>query len=118
MTMCTASVVSGAPSIACNTFPLEESTFATGAWKHASEFRTDDVRLYGPNGNNVTYDLEPEGGAFTDDGKYLLVVLQDNDGYAMYDVAAGKYLFMAGFGGKPITADLSDKDDRINIKSS
>merc|ERR1719473_2521212 len=110
MTMCTASVVSGAPSIACNTFPLEESTFATGAWKHASEFRTDDVRLYGPNGNNVTYDLEPEGGAFTEDGKYLLVVLQDNDAYAMWDVQAAKYLFMKGFGYIATKADTSDKD--------
>ena len=42
----------------------------------------------------MTYDLEPEGGTFTDDGKFQLVVMQDNDAYAMYDVMQGKYLFM------------------------
>ena len=76
------------------------------------------MRLYGPNGNNVTYDLEPEGGTFTEDGLYQLVVMQDNDAYAMYDVNAGKYLFMKGFGASPATLDASDKDDRVNIKST
>lgn len=43
------------------------------------------------------YDLEPEGGAFTEDGKYQIVVIQDNDAYALYDVAQGLYLFLSGF---------------------
>jgi hypothetical protein len=118
MTMCTGSGTGSGFSISCSTYPLEEANFAAGAWKHSAEFRNDNVRLYGPNGNNVTYDLEPEGGAFTEDGKYLLVVMQDNDAYAMWDVAAGKYLFMKGFGYEAIKADTSDKDDKIAIKNT
>ena len=121
MTMCypmlDANETSGI-SVTCSTYPIEKANFATGAWKHAAEFRNDNVRLYGPNGNNVTLDLEPEGGTFTDDGKYLLVTLQDNDAYAMWDVEAGKYLFMKGFGGAPLSADTSDVDNSISIKST
>ena len=44
--------------------------------------------------------------------------MQDNDAYAMYDVVQGKYLFMKGFGAPATKLDPSDKDDRINIRSS
>jgi len=121
MTLCSAtsdSTVTTGLSVACNTYPMEKSTFATGAWKHAAQFRNDSVRLYGPNGNNVTLDLEPEGGTFTDDGKYLLVVMQDNDAYAMWDVEAGKYLFMKGFGVGKSEGDMSDLENGININNA
>ena len=117
MTMCTATAASGAFSVSCETKDLAKANFKDGKWKHAVEYRVDGVRLYGPNANNVTYDLEPEGGAFTEDGLYQLVVMQDNDAYAMYDVAAGKFLFMGGFSSMATesTLDGSDKDDKINI---
>ena len=90
MTMCHASApASGGLDVSCQTKDISKPNFVDGAWKHAVEYRVDHVRLYGPNGNNVTYDVEPEGGAFTEDGLYQIVVLQDNDAYAMYDVRAG-----------------------------
>ena len=117
MTMCTATAAIGAFSVSCETKDVAKANFKDGKWKHAVEYRVDGVRLYGPNANNVTYDLEPEGGAFTEDGLYQLVVMQDNDAYAMYDVAAGKYIFMGGFSTMATTSTLdgSDKDDKINI---
>ena len=119
MSMCLTSADSSlAVTVSCTTFPMEPSTFATGAWKHAVEFRDTRLRLYGPNGNNVTYDIEPEGAAFTEDGAYLFVTLQDNDGYAIFDVAANEYVAMSGFGNPDITMDASDADGRIDIKSS
>ena len=42
---------------------------------------------------------------------------QDNNAYAMFDVEAGQYIFMHGFGYVPMTMDASDKDDSILIKS-
>ena len=118
MTMCSAEAPGGVFSVSCETKDIEKANFAAGKWKHAVEYRVDGVRLYGPNGNNITYDLEPEGGAFTEDGLYQLVVIQDNDAYAMYDVAAGKYIFMGGFSGMASTSTLdgSDKDDKINLR--
>jgi len=117
MTMCEATASGGTSvSIDCKDYPIEKKHFKSGAWKHSPEFRQAGVRLYGPNGNNVTYDLEPEGGAFTDDGKYFLTVMQDNNAYAVFDVAAKKYTVLAGLpllDNAPI--DASDKDDMINI---
>ena len=73
-----------------------------------------DLRLYGPSGD-VEYDLEPEGGAFTHDGAYY-VNFQDNNGYAIFNVATQKYLYMAGYGSVEMQMDASDKDDMVNIK--
>ena len=75
-----------------------------------------DLRLYGPSGDHVTYDLEPEGGAFTADSKYFMVNFQDNNGYALFDVAAKKYVSMAGYGNISMTMDASDKDDMVDIR--
>ena len=88
-----------------------------GQWKAADAFRGTDVRLYGPTGYDPALDAEPEGGAFTDDGLYFLVGMQDNNAYAMFDVVAQEYIFMHGFGYKPMTMDASDKDNKINMKS-
>ena len=100
-------------------FDQTTKSFVGGQWSDSSqEWRWKDVRLYGPSATDIHMDLEPEGGAFTDDGKYFLAVLQDNNAYMMFDVAAKKYLFMSGFGYKEdMTMDASDKDDYINIKS-
>ena len=88
-----------------------------GQWKNADAFRGTDVRLYGPTGYDPALDAEPEGGAFTDDGKYFLVGMQDNNAYAIWDVAAAEWLMLGSFGTIAMTMDASDKDDMINIKS-
>ena len=118
MTMCEAKATSDKTSVdlSCNTYPLEKKHFKAGSWKHASEFRLDGVRLFGPNGNNVTHDLEPEGGAFTADGKYFVTVIQDNNAYSVFDTATKKYTKLAGLGYPTNTKyDYSDKDDKINL---
>ena len=58
MTMCNASSSDGkALTVACSTYLLERKNFKAGEWLHSPAFRAQGVRLYGPNGNNVTYDL-------------------------------------------------------------
>jgi hypothetical protein len=66
----------------------------TGGRLRRSFVGTDDVRLYGPSATDIANDLEPEGGAFTADGKYFLTVMQDNNAYMMFDIEAGEYIFM------------------------
>jgi len=110
--------VSAGPSFACTTYIPGPTNFVSGQWLTAQAFRQKDVRLYGPHGDSVAYDLEPEGGDFTADGKYFMVNLQDNNGYMMFDLAQKKFLFMGGYGYKEMTMDASDKDNKINIKST
>ena len=120
MTMCDASSSDGiALTVACSTYELERKNFKAGEWLHSPAFRALGVRLYGPNGNNVTHDLEPEGGAFTEDGKYFFTVLQDNNAYAVFDIAAKQFTAMKGL---PLIAnepaDFSNKDSKINIHAT
>lgn len=116
MTMC--DVTTAPISFACTTYVPSAATFAPNMFKSANEYRMLNLRLYGPSSYDVAYDLEPEGGDFTDDGAYFMVNLQDNNGYMMFDLATRKYLFMAGYGSKAMTMDASDKDNMINIKST
>ncbi|GMH70623.1 hypothetical protein TrRE_jg630, partial [Triparma retinervis] len=120
MTICDLAATNNVPSFTCTTKKFESANFATSAWKTADEFRSDGVRLFGPNAVDATVgkDLEPEGGCFTEDGKYQMTVLQDNNAYAMYDVSAGKYLFLKGFPHITAEGDMSDKDDGINIQAA
>lgn len=118
--MCDISPSGSAISIACTTYPFDETTFSTTSgdgFLTAQKYRMTDLRLYGPSGDHVTHDLEPEGGAFTADGLYFLVNFQDNNGYAIFDVTLGKYIKMAGYDQATTTMDASDKDDMINIAS-
>ena len=124
MTMCDLTPSGSSVTIACATHLPSASTFigansATGhpGFMTAQQYRMLDVRLYGPSGDHVEYDIEPEGGAFTEDGRYLLVNLQDNNGYMIFDTAANAYVTMAGYGYKPMTMDASDKDDGVFIQS-
>ena len=117
MTMCSLSPDGSGIKISCTTHPFDEANFATGAYKTPQEYRMLDLRLYGPSGDHVSWDLEPEGGAFTADGNTFVVNFQDNNGYAIFDVSAGKYTYMAGYGSEAMSMDASDKDDMVNIKS-
>jgi len=125
MTMCQLTPAGSTVTIACQTHVPNATTFmpastSTGhpGFLTPQQYRMLNLRLYGPSADSVAYDLEPEGGDFTDDGNYLIVNLQDNNGYMIFDVAQNKYVSMAGYGYKTMTMDASDKDDKINIKSS
>ena len=120
MTMCTAASTSTWQLVAfsCVTHIPGPDTFTPGAWLSASEYRQKDVRLFGPSGNEIAHDLEPEGGDFTADGRYFMVNIQDNNAYIMFDISLGKYIFMSGYGYKAQTMDASDRDNFVNIKSS
>ncbi len=103
MTMCSLTPSGSSVSISCATHVPSASTFipastATGhpGFLTAQQYRMLDLRLYGPSGDSVAFDLEPEGGAFTDDGNYLIVNLQDNNGYMIFDVQQSQYISMAG----------------------
>jgi len=87
-----------------------------------SEFGAEDVaakgvRLFGPNADNVAADLEPEGTAFSDDGKTLFVVFQDNNGIASFDVESRAWNFIDGLSYPTAFADVSD-DDQISIQNN
>uniref|UniRef100_A0A7S3NHG6 Choice-of-anchor I domain-containing protein n=1 Tax=Aureoumbra lagunensis TaxID=44058 RepID=A0A7S3NHG6_9STRA len=104
----------------CETYTFAEENFADGAFAPGGVFRSRNLRLYGPEADNLELDLEPEGGAFvttTDLGDALLVSLQDNNGYALLDLASRKYTYIGGYDGLPATMDASDRDGYINIKS-
>ena len=124
MTMCDLAPSGSSISISCATHLPSASTFigANAATGHpgfltAQQYRMLDVRLYGPSADHVEYDIEPEGGAFTEDGRYLLINLQDNNGYLIFDTAAGQYVSMEGYGYKAMTMDASDKDDGVFIQA-
>ena len=111
--------ISGAgPTVACGTKTFGSSNFKAGMYTDAATFRAAGVRLYGPSGDDPSLDLEPEGCAFTSDGKYLFVAMQDNNAYAIWDVAAGEWLMLGSFGSIEMSLDPSDKDDKIAIASS
>jgi len=76
------------------------------------------VRLFGPNADNPTTDLEPEGSAFSDDGKTLYVVLQDNNAGAAFDMDARTFTYVDGLAYPTAVMDPSDEDGGINIAGS
>jgi len=117
MTLCEIQGVAGATSFECTNYHFVEENFATGAWVSAIEFRSRDLRLYGPNADDIGMDLEPEHGVFVLDGAYLVVSFQDNNGYAYFDTSSKLYTYMGGYGYIPATLDASDRDGFINIKS-
>ena len=104
-----------ASDINCYTYTMEQSNWE-GAMKTAHEYREAGVRLYGPSGDSVKHDLEPEGGDFTSDGKYFIVNLQDNNGYLVFDIEKKKYISLAAYPLLDAHMDASDKDKKINIK--
>ena len=64
------------PTRACAQPRAREAVRADVTRRASCRFRGTDVRLYGPTGYSPALDAEPEGGAFTDDGKYFLVAMQ------------------------------------------
>ena len=123
MTMCQLTPASGSVAIGCTVYQVNSTNFVaktTGSYPGfltAQEYRILDVRLYGPSGDSVSFDVEPEGGAFTADGRYFIVNLQDNNAYIVFDVALRKYVRMEGYGYKEMTMDASDRDNGIFIRS-
>lgn len=131
MTMCELKYAAGAArkfTPTCTTYIPDASNFAASfltATKgpgdnavglNAGVLRHHGVRLYGPNGDVLSLDLEPEGGAFTADGKFFLIVCQDNNAVLVFDTTAKKYVTITGLGMKTQKMDASDKDDKVNIK--
>lgn len=120
MTLCDVSVVFNPTTVnfGCSTYAFTEDNFEPSAWTIASEYRQRDVRLYGPNADDIAMDLEPEHGVFVLDGAAMVVSLQDNNGYVFFDTASRKYTYLGGYGYIQQTLDASDDDGYINIKSS
>jgi hypothetical protein len=124
MTMCDLAPSGSSISMSCSTYIPSASTFigANTAMGYpgmltAQQYRMLDLRLYGPSADHVAYDIEPEGGAFTEDGRYLMVNLQDNNGYMIFDTSVSAFVSMAGYGYKSMTMDASDRDDGVFIQS-
>jgi hypothetical protein len=97
-------------------------TSAPGVWPTVNEARSRDVRLYGPardmiephsalrrtdassmgmpllqGGNRIANNLEPESGAFTVDGNHVLVSMQENNAYMVFDVRARQFVAFHGY---------------------
>jgi hypothetical protein len=123
MTMCQLTPAGGTITIGCTVYQVNSTNFvpkAAGSYPGfltAQEYRILDVRLYGPSGDSVSSDVEPEGGTFTADGQYFIVNLQDNNAYIVFDVVRRKYVRMEGYGYKEMTMDASDRDNGIFIRS-
>jgi hypothetical protein len=78
------------------------------------------VRIFGP-GATVAQDLEPEFLAVSDDSSLAYVTLQENNAYAVVDIAAGEVTDIIPFGYKDFSIgdglDASDRDNQINIQN-
>ena len=77
------------------------------------------VRIFGP-GATVAQDLEPEYIAVDANGATAYVTLQENNAIAVLDIRRGRLRKILPLGYKDLSlpgneADLSDKDDAINI---
>ena len=84
----------------------------------SEELLARGVRLFGPNANNPSADLEPEGSAFSDDGQTLYIVLQDNNAGAAFDMASRTFTYVDGLAYPTAVMDPSDEDGGINIAGS
>lgn len=80
----------------------------------------DNVRLFGPNANNPSQNLEPEFVTVSQDSQKAYVTLQENNAIAVVDIASGQVEKVIGLGFKDYSVpgnalDASDKDGKINI---
>ncbi len=80
----------------------------------------DKVRLSRPFDASVAQDLEPEYIAVSEDSKKAFVAMQENNAFAVIDLATAKVENIFGFGYKDHSLagngiDASNKDDAINI---
>ncbi|WP_143534308.1 choice-of-anchor I family protein [Roseovarius albus] len=79
------------------------------------ELRAQGIRIF--PGKTLGEDLEPEVGAFSEDGTTAYVSLQENNAIAVVDVATGEItnLFSAGVQDlSQIATDVNDKDGGYN----
>ncbi len=80
----------------------------------------DNVRLFGPNADNPSQNLEPEFVTVSQDSTKAYVTLQENNAIAVVDIASGQVEKVIGLGFKdysvpPNALDASDEDGAINI---
>ncbi len=89
------------------------------------ELRARGIRIFGPSAN-AAQDLEPEYLAFSPDGKTVYVTLQENNAFAIVDVASGTVRDVTPLGYKDWSApgylgsqgfDASNRTDDIRIWS-
>ena len=121
-TVCDLSVIYN-PTVldfSCTTYPFTEDHFVPGAFLSPVIYRKRGVRLYGPDGDDVSLDLEPENAVFLNDATVLMVSFQSANAYIFLDLSLSepKYNYLGGYDLLPATLDASDKDGYINIKSS
>lgn len=79
-----------------------------------------NVRLFGPNANNPSQNLEPEFVTVSQDSTKAYVTLQENNAIAVVDIASGQVEKVIGLGFKDYSVpgnalDASDEDGAINI---
>jgi len=80
----------------------------------------DNVRLFGPNADNPSQNLEPEFVTVSQDSTKAYVTLQENNAIAVVDIASGQVEKVIGLGFKdyslpPNALDASNEDGAINI---
>jgi len=80
----------------------------------------DNVRLFGPNADNPSQNLEPEFVTVSQDSQKAYVTLQENNAIAVVDIASGQVEKVIGLGFKDYSVpgnalDASDEDGVINI---
>ena len=83
--------------------------------------REQGVRIYGPNAT-VAQDLEPEYVTVSGDSRTAYVTLQENNAYAVVDIATAKVTSIRPFGFKDHSIagfgmDVSDEDGGTNTSS-
>ena len=87
-----------------------------------AELRASGVRLYGPNADIASRNLEPEYIAVSADSTTAWVTLQENNALALVDIASATVtdvlpLGTKGYGVSTNAIDASDEDGEINIRA-
>ncbi len=87
----------------------------------ADALRASGVRIFGPNAS-VAQDMEPEYVALSADERTAYVTLQENNAFAIVDVASAQVtrIVPLGFKNHSLTGngiDASDRDTAINIRT-
>ncbi|MTJ08366.1 choice-of-anchor I family protein [Anabaena sp. UHCC 0204] len=108
-----------------NIAALDQSKVSTANF-HAfngqeADLKAEGIRIYGPNAS-AAQDFEPEYIAVSPDGKTAFIVLQENNAFAVLDIATATITKIVPLGFKDHSLpgngfDASDRDDKINIQN-
>ena len=85
----------------------------------ADDLRDEGVRLFGPNEDEPSLDLEPTASAFSSGSEVLFVLFGPNNAVGVIDLQVTSQVYsmgaVAGLGYSTLSMDASSKSDKVDI---